>query len=105
MRSADSDADLIRLTCSLANELVDGLSRADGVANRRQAAVELATRRYARALGLGLREVLEALQPPLPDGSRPAVAGDDALPTARSDAPKPSALRNKLAPGNPAGPH
>jgi len=109
VRSADGDADLIRLTCSLANELVDGLSRADGVASHRQAAVELATRRYARALGIGLREVLEALQPPVPAGTpdthnvRPAAAAEGGRPPVRSDAPKPSALRHKLAAGNPSG--
>ncbi len=117
VRSADGDADLIRLTCSLANELVDTLGRTDGVASRRQAAIELATRRYARPLGIGLREVLEALQPPLPQGAQntqntqsshgtpvtPGLAGAGALRPPRSDAPKPSALRNKLAPSNPSG--
>jgi len=58
VRHADDDIELLRLTCSLANELVDAL----GVPERkRQAAIELATRRYARALGLGLREIYDAL--------------------------------------------
>ena len=116
VRSADGDSDLIRLTCSLANELVDGLSQTEGVAIRRQAAVELATRRYARVLGIGLREVLEALQPPEPkdaEGTRPKAASDDAVPRTSSGSnsaapkpkPKPTALRNKLLPGNPSGSH
>ncbi len=55
-----SDADVIRLTCSLANELVDALGLPEA---RRRAGLEAATRRYAKALGIGLREVTEALNP------------------------------------------
>ena len=61
VRSASSDAELLRLTCSLANELIDALALPE---SRRQAGIELATRRYARVLGLGLREVHLALNPP-----------------------------------------
>lgn len=61
VRSAGSDAELLRLTCSLANELVEAMVLPE---ERRKAAVELATRRYARVLGIGLREVYLALQPP-----------------------------------------
>ena len=58
VRHAEGDSEILRLTCSLANELIDAL----GVPERkRQAAIELATRRYSRALGLGLREVYDAL--------------------------------------------
>ncbi len=58
VRHGEGDSEILRLTCSLANELIDAL----GVPERkRQAAIELATRRYARALGLGLREVYDAL--------------------------------------------
>lgn len=67
-----SDADAIRLTCSLANELVDALQ---GPEQRRRAGVEAATRRYAKALGLGLREVMLALDP---DTARQAAAGGSA---------------------------
>ncbi|MFT7722034.1 MAG: HDOD domain-containing protein [Roseateles sp.] len=55
-----SDADSIRLTCSLANDLVDALGQPEP---QRRAGLEAAMRRYARALGLGPREVLEALEP------------------------------------------
>ena len=96
VRSADGDTDLIRLTCSLANELVDGLGRSDGGAGRHPAVAELATRRYARALGLGLREVLDALQPPDVQPIQPAAINDDALPPALHGAPQPSARRQKL---------
>ena len=118
VRSADGDAELIRLTCSLANELVDGLSRGDAGSARQQAVVELATRRYSRALGLGLREVLDALNPPKPQDASaasgadeaavpvppptptmPASAAPPAMPTP-SGAPQPSALRQKLASGH-----
>ena len=108
VRAADGDADLLRLTCSLANELVDGLNRPEPAAQRRQAAVEAVTRRYARALGLGLREVLEALQPQLPQipFATPKAAEDVGEPTKTALAEavwqpvKPlSSLRNKLAVG------
>lgn len=63
-----SDADAIRLTCSLANELVDALGLPEA---RRRTALEAATRRYAKALGIGLREVLAALDP---NAARPVPA-------------------------------
>jgi HD-like signal output (HDOD) protein len=86
-----SDADTIRLTCSLANELVDAQGQPEA---RRRQAVELATRRYARALGIGLREVGEALNPgtaepaPMPTGGTP--------PGAAPKAPQASPLRDRL---------
>lgn len=60
VHASRSDADVIRLTCSLANELVDALGLPEA---RRRLGVEAATRRYAKALGIGLREVMEALNP------------------------------------------
>jgi eukaryotic-like serine/threonine-protein kinase len=60
VRSNGSDVELLRLTCSLANEIVDALGLPEA---KRQAGIEQATRRYARALGLGLREVYDALNP------------------------------------------
>jgi len=60
VRSAEGDAELLRLTCSLANELVDAQLLPEA---KRQPAIEAATRRYARVLGLGLRDVLQALHP------------------------------------------
>lgn len=55
-----SDADTLRLTCSFANELVDALGLPEA---RRRPGLEAATRRYAKPLGIGLREVMEALNP------------------------------------------
>lgn len=55
-----SDADTLRLTCSFANELVDALGLPEA---RRRTGIEAATRRYAKALGVGLRDVMEALNP------------------------------------------
>ena len=60
MHAARSDADTIRLTCSLANELVDALALPEA---KRRAGIEATTRRYAKTLGLSLREVMEALNP------------------------------------------
>ncbi len=58
VRHADGDTEILRLTCGLANELIEALSAPE---RKRQTAIELATRRYARALNLGLREVYDAL--------------------------------------------
>jgi non-specific serine/threonine protein kinase len=80
-----SDADLIRLTCSLANELVDALGQPEA---KRRPAIETATRRYAKALGIGLREVLDALNP---GAARPAASPAPAAETAA-----PSPLRERL---------
>ena len=66
-----SDAELLRLTCSLANEIVDALDLPE---QRRQAGIEQATRRYARALGVGLREVLLALNPAQAEEDEEAAA-------------------------------
>lgn len=70
VHASRSDADVIRLTCSLANELVDALGLPEA---RRRAGVEAATRRYAKALGIGLREVMEALNPGAPKQPAPTV--------------------------------
>jgi non-specific serine/threonine protein kinase len=89
VHSARSDADTIRLTCSLANELVDALGLPEA---RRRAGVEAATRRYAKALGIGLRDVMEALNPGAQRPGAPAPAASTPTP-----APSPSPLRERLA--------
>jgi len=80
-----SDADTLRLTCSFANELVDALGLPEA---RRRPGVDAATRRYAKALGVGLREVMEALNP---GAHKPAAA-----PGSESPAPAGS-LRERLS--------
>jgi non-specific serine/threonine protein kinase len=102
VRPSTDDADLLRLTASLGNEIVDALSLP---AHKQQAAIEAVTRRYARALGVGLREVQQAINPEPPPV---VVAGLGAtapleLP-ARVAEPKASPLRGKLAPKVDAGP-
>ncbi len=91
VHAARSDADAIRLTCSLANELIDALGLAEA---RRRPAIEVATRRYAKALGLGLREVLDALNPGAP---RPGAGTAPGAPPAGAPAVSPSPLRERLA--------
>lgn len=91
VRSSDTDADLLRLTCSLANELVDTELLPEA---RRQAGVELATRRYARLLSLGLREIFLAMHPEV--AQREAEAPPDRPPLHAE--PKASALRTRLMP-------
>ncbi|WP_431263023.1 serine/threonine protein kinase [Roseateles chitinivorans] len=102
VRHADGDTEMLRLTCSLANELVDALALPE---RKRQAAIELATRRYARALGLGLREIYDAL------GASGAIAdagesglgamSDPAVGAAATAAPR-SRLRERAESGVPA---
>jgi eukaryotic-like serine/threonine-protein kinase len=82
-----SDADTLRLTCSLANELVDALGLPEA---RRRPGVEAATRRYAKALGIGLREVMEALNP---GASQPSSTPP---PPAEGQAPAAGSLRDRL---------
>jgi non-specific serine/threonine protein kinase len=88
-----SDADTLRLTCSLANELLDALALPEA---RRRPGVEAATRRYAKALGIGLREVMEALNP---GTQRPGQAASTSAPAAPEASPNtaPGSLRNRLA--------
>ncbi|WP_457421604.1 serine/threonine protein kinase [Roseateles sp. P5_E7] len=83
-----SDADTLRLTCGLANELIDALALPEA---KRRPAVEAATRRYAKPLGLGLREVMEALNP---GAHKP---GQPSPPPAAAPATEPGSLRNRLA--------
>ncbi len=117
VRSAGTDAELLRLTCSLANELVEALVLPE---ERRKAGVELVTRRYARVLGIGLREVYLALQPPSPtqtpnemparsaepeSSAQPADASAEAGPPVPAAAvPTPSRLRSKAAGGDASAP-
>ena len=98
LRAADSEADVLRLTCSLANELVDALMLPE---NKRQAGIELATRRYARTLGIGLRDVQQALNPEHA-GNGPETASSSFAPLSAHGPldvaePKPSSLRARLA--------
>jgi hypothetical protein len=85
-----SDADTLRLTCSFANELVDALGLPEP---KRRPGVEAATRRYAKPLGLGLREVMEALNP---GAARPAAGAAPAPSAAPAAQPAPS-LRERLS--------
>jgi eukaryotic-like serine/threonine-protein kinase len=88
VRSSGSDVELLRLTCSLANEIVDALGMPE---TKRQAGIEQATRRYARALGIGLREVYDALNPA-------AAAAAEEGPTVPLQ-PRASPLRARLRTG------
>lgn len=54
------DLDALRLSCSLANELVDALALPEP---RRRHTLDAVTRRYARALGLTARDIQLALFP------------------------------------------
>ncbi|MEO6280554.1 HDOD domain-containing protein, partial [Roseateles sp.] len=83
-----NDADTLRLTCSLGNELIDALALPEA---KRRPAVDAATRRYAKPLSLGLREVMEALNP---GAHKP---GQPAPPPAAAPATEPGSLRNRLA--------
>lgn len=98
LRAAVGDTDLLRLTCSLANELVDALSLPEA---KRKAAIELAARRYARALNLTARDIQLAIHPEAVEADAHAnsaaqVQADRVQPAALEE-PKPSPLRARLA--------
>jgi len=60
VRKPDSDADVLRLTASAANDAVDAISMHKGP--RAIAAVGQVAQRYGRALGITTRDVTDALQ-------------------------------------------
>jgi non-specific serine/threonine protein kinase len=60
VRSPDTDTDFLRVAASAANEAVDVLTLQP--ATRTVAGLVLVAQRYARVLGIGLREVQEALE-------------------------------------------
>ncbi len=60
VRKPDTDADVLRLTASAANDAVDAISALSGP--RAVAAIGQVAQRYARALGINARDVADALQ-------------------------------------------
>ncbi|MBV8471394.1 MAG: HDOD domain-containing protein [Burkholderiaceae bacterium] len=90
VRHSGSDLDAIRLTCSLANELVDAMMLAQ---NKRQAGVELVARRYARVLGLSSRDIMLALEPGVARREAEATMGVEA---AQAVSPENSTLMGAL---------
>ena len=84
VRKPDTDAEVLRLTASAANDAVDAVSA--GAGPRAVAQVAHVAQRYARALGLTVREINEALHaardalrqggtlPPVRRGEAPAQA-------------------------------
>ncbi len=60
VRKPDSDDEVLRLTASAANEAVDAVSLLAGAPSA--AALELISKRYARALGITARDLRDALQ-------------------------------------------
>ncbi|MEO8057124.1 MAG: HDOD domain-containing protein [Burkholderiales bacterium] len=60
VRKPDTDADVLRLTASAANDAVDAISLLTGP--RAVAAIGQVAQRYARALGINARDLADALQ-------------------------------------------
>ena len=60
VRTADGDADLLRTAASAANEAIDALGQLAGP--KVNAALATVAQRYARALGISVKDVNEALQ-------------------------------------------
>jgi non-specific serine/threonine protein kinase len=97
VRKPDSDADVLRLTASVANDCVDAVGRSP--APRAAAATAQVAQRYARALGLTARELSDALLAaretqrkgtPAPGSMRGgAAAASVAEPDANADAASP----------------
>jgi eukaryotic-like serine/threonine-protein kinase len=81
VRKPDSDADVLRLTASAANEAVDVVSNLTGA--RAAAAINQVAMRYARALNINAKDVNDALQ-----AAREALRkGTPAPASARASAP------------------
>jgi non-specific serine/threonine protein kinase len=70
VRAPDTDDDVLRATASCAHEAMDAL---DLPAAQVPAAVQRVAQRYARALGIGLKELQAALQGRM---SRPEMEHD-----------------------------
>jgi non-specific serine/threonine protein kinase len=60
VRKPDSDAEMLRLTASAANDAVDSVASLSGP--RATAALAQVAQRYGRALGIGARDLGDALQ-------------------------------------------
>lgn len=86
VRKPDSDAEVLRLTASAANEAVDAISSLSGPAAA--AAIAHVATRYARVLGIGAREIADALQT-----AREVLRKGTPMPAASSPAPPPFALQ------------
>jgi non-specific serine/threonine protein kinase len=76
VRKPDSDADVLRLTASAANDAVDAISTHTGP--RAVASLGQVAQRYARALGISTRDLTDALQ-----AAREAVRQGTPLPPPR----------------------
>jgi non-specific serine/threonine protein kinase len=72
VRAADSDDDLLRALASCANEVVDASALPAG---QSLPALQKIAHRYARALGVGLKDLQSALEP-RPAAARPAPMPD-----------------------------
>jgi hypothetical protein len=95
VRTPESDADILRVSASCANDLVEAMGQP---AQRAPKALNTVVQRYARALGLTAKDMQEALQG---EGTRrpsPAPAADPA-----NAAAEPEKAAGKT-PGKPAGP-
>ena len=80
-----SDNDILRISCSCANELVDAIHQP---ARRTAPALKTVLHRYGRALGLGGRDMQDALQADLE--GRPASAASAAAAAAASARSRPA---------------
>jgi len=80
VRKPDSDAEMLRLTASAANDAVDAASANTGP--RAGVALGQVAQRYARALGISARDVSDALQ-----AAREALRKGTPLPPARRGDP------------------
>jgi eukaryotic-like serine/threonine-protein kinase len=97
VRKPDTDAEMLRLTASAANDAVDAISMLAGP--RAIAALSQVSQRYARALSITTRDITDALQaaretlrkgvpmPQLRRGDTAHAAFDDAPAQPRQSAP------------------
>jgi eukaryotic-like serine/threonine-protein kinase len=81
VRKPDSDAEMLRLTASAANDAVDAVSALTGP--RAAAAIGQVANRYARALNINARDLNDALH-----AARGVLEAADALPGERPVRPR-----------------
>ncbi len=106
VRTADGDGDRLRMAASAANEAVDAITRLP--ANKVGTALASVVQRYARALGITLRDLTDAVQAARAAlrGSAAATPTGDGSATGRDEAPPDDTARPPaptVTPGATAG--
>ena len=88
VRSVDTDDDMLRTVASAANEAMDALALPGA---RQASALERVALRYARTLGLNVRDLVSAIQASATAATAAAALADPPAPQARAETQVPGA--------------